>query len=385
MKTDILLVSHIDSRYNPLINKLFLELLNSYPSKSVRVIGFTEVLNDYDLVQNQKDGFIIHNLFFRGLPNFFGIIRRFLIIIEYLAKLIFTLKKNKPQLIYCFNHVSLVGVLPYLVLWSNTKFIYHARELESEQYGFSKLKRRLILSLEKIASSKFSYMVTPSNQITAWYRGKLSIDNAVTLINSPSNNRFIELENDYFAKKFGFDQNEVIFIHVGNLTHGRNIDGMIDFFESRKDSGVLIFLGKIVDKEYEYIASSSFTNVFYHTPVEYDLLHNYLSRASIGIAYIEDVSSSNRLTLGNKFLDYVCAGIPILCTSMPEMVYYVDFYNLGFVFENNQASFAEAISTASNALGCGLKIQVPLELTWGFQREKFIEIIKESLMKEDTL
>lgn len=379
MRTDILLISHIDSRYDPLVNKLSLEIMNEFPTKVVQAVGFIEGSNYNGPIANGDGIYKIYGLQMRRLPKFLGVLKKAIIVLEFLFKVIFHLITSNPKLIYCFNHVSLAGVLPYVILSKNTKLIYHARELESQQVGFSKFRKYLIINLEKFASKHMSYIVTPSNEITSWYKENLLFNEVVTLLNSPSNLGNIHLEENYFSKKFGFDDNKIIFIHVGNITNGRNIKGMVELFEKQKELGVLVLIGKIVDKAYEYISSQNFSNVFYHEPVGYDVLHNYLSRADIGLAYIEDLSKSLRLTLGNKFLDYVCAGIPVLCTSLPGMLYYLDKYKLGFTFEDDPALFAEGISISSKAIGSGFKIEIPTELTWEFQSGQFKKLISECL------
>lgn len=379
MRTDILLISHIDSRYDPLINKLSLEIMSEFPTKVVQAVGFIEGSNYIEPIANGDGIYKIYGLQMRKLPKFLGVLKKAIIVLEFLFKVIFHLITSNPKLIYCFNHVSLAGVLPYVILSKNTKLIYHARELESQQVGFSKFRKYLIINLEKFASKHMSYIVTPSNEITSWYKENLLFNEVVTILNSPTNSKYLELEESYFSDKFGFDEDKIVYIHVGNLTHGRNINEMVGFFETHKEQGTLILLGKITDKDYEYVASQAFSNVFYHYPVDYDLLHNYLNKAHIGLAYIQDVSLSNMLGLGNKFLDYVCAGIPVLCTSLPEMVYFVEKYKIGFIFENDPALFAEGISISSKAIGSGFKIEIPTELTWEFQSGQFKKLISECL------
>jgi glycosyltransferase involved in cell wall biosynthesis len=44
----------------------------------------------------------------------------------------------------------------------------------------------------------------------------------------------------------------------------------------------------------------------------------YTRQAYIGITLFEDTSLSNRLSLGNRFFDYMHSGVPQLCVKFPE-------------------------------------------------------------------
>jgi glycosyltransferase involved in cell wall biosynthesis len=49
-----------------------------------------------------------------------------------------------------------------------------------------------------------------------------------------------------------------------------------------------------------------------------DELRNYTRNASVGITLFEDTSLSNRLSLANRFFDYMHFGVPQLCIKYPE-------------------------------------------------------------------
>lgn len=374
----IYFVSHVDVQNDPLIRKLALETHRSNSSSRVICFGFSEISLD---VYDEDVLFSLRRLQLKKIPKFLFPIREILIFLEFFIINLINLLKHKPNLIYAFNYLSLISVLPFCVFNKSVKLIYHARELESMQNGYSRIKSILIQKAEIISFRFVSKLVVPTLQIKNWYLKKFNIlIDVEVLLNSPNNDETISIGMHYFSKKFLFDKNKTVFILVGNITHARHIHELIILFESHIDLGVLILMGKIIESEYEYIERTVFKNVYYHENVEYRYLHNYIKQADVGIVYIENDSLSNEFSLANKFLDYACSGIPILCTALPEMMYYIDKYKLGYYFIDNHDEFINKVNLIKMDLKSGIESKVPEELTWERQRLVFQKLINDVLL-----
>ncbi len=76
-------------------------------------------------------------------------------------------------------------------------------------------------------------------------------------------------------------------------------------------------------------------------------LSNYTIQAWVGITLFEDTSLSNRLSLANRFFDYMHYGVPQLCIKYPEYERVNSQYEIASLIENPTP---EAIAEALNKL-----------------------------------
>lgn len=76
-------------------------------------------------------------------------------------------------------------------------------------------------------------------------------------------------------------------------------------------------------------------------------LSDYTIQAWVGVTLFEDTSLSNRLSLANRFFDYMHYGVPQLCIKYPEYERINDQYEVASLIENPSA---ESIAKALNKL-----------------------------------
>lgn len=76
-------------------------------------------------------------------------------------------------------------------------------------------------------------------------------------------------------------------------------------------------------------------------------LSDYTIRAWVGITLFEDTSLSNRLSLANRFFDYMHSGVPQLCISYPEYLRVNDEFEIATLIDE---ATPEAIAAALNRL-----------------------------------
>jgi len=74
-------------------------------------------------------------------------------------------------------------------------------------------------------------------------------------------------------------------------------------------------------------------------------LRDYTLNAWIGITLFEETSLSNRLSMANRFFDYMHAGVPQLCIKYPEYEKVNAHYEIAYLIENPTAeSIAQALN-----------------------------------------
>jgi hypothetical protein len=143
----------------------------------------------------------------------------------------------------------------------------------------------------------------------------------------------------------------------------------------------LILLGDISSPNLNYLLTRKFKNVFHHKAIPHELLGDYLKVADVGLCILDGKSVNDKLSLANKFMEYANACLPIISSSFIEMDKMIRKYNLGISIEPTEESIIETISKISKNKYSSYD-NVPAELTWPYQKAKYLEIIKRVLTYE---
>ena len=104
------------------------------------------------------------------------------------------------------------------------------------------------------------------------------------------------------------------------------------------------FYAQAVALAEEYMVTDKVIFKGYVPPAE---LTSYTIQAYIGITLFEDTSLSNRLSLANRFFDYMHSGVPQLCIKYPEYERVNEQFEIAMLIE--EAS-PEQIAAALNKL-----------------------------------
>jgi glycosyltransferase involved in cell wall biosynthesis len=87
----------------------------------------------------------------------------------------------------------------------------------------------------------------------------------------------------------------------------------------------------------------------------------YTKSADVGLSLIENSCLSYYLTLANKVVEYIAAGVPVITTDFPEPAKIVNMYNCGWTVDAQKQAIADLINSISakdikekknNALNC---------------------------------
>ena len=100
------------------------------------------------------------------------------------------------------------------------------------------------------------------------------------------------------------------------------------------------------------------------------------SSADIGLALIKPLSISYKYALPNKLFEYAIAGIPCLASNLPNMIYYINRFNLGkTVSPYNVTEQIKAINKLYNKNLNTLNNSKITCLSWKAQEELFFQLI----------
>lgn len=265
--------------------------------------------------------------------------------IEWFVRVLVLMYRVKPSLINAHNITSLPLAVFYKFLKRRTKIVYEPHELETETNAKHGLKKAFAKWMERTFIKNADKVVVVGNMIAEWYEKEYSIAKPYVILNLPDVELVINNSID-LKGKLGIERNDLLFIHQGLMIKGRGIERIIGIFKKVNKKNHILFLGNgeldsIIEKECKI--HSNFHKI---DLVKSNEVLNYTVGADVGIGMLirHAPSLSNEYSVGNKFFEYLSAGIPVLVNSFPEYKRIVEKYNCGWIADNDDNAVVEFIN-----------------------------------------
>lgn len=376
--TDINSDSRILKEMNSIAN------INSY----IKVKGIGVSLDEETHKTKENDQLEIYSIKLKSRNWIFlpTVVRHSCSLIELTSKMLFKAIKLKPQIIHCNDTLVLpLGVI--LKIFTGSKLIYDAHELESNRNGLSKTLGKMTLFVEKLLWKFVDKLIVVSPSIAIWYQENIGEKVTEIIMNSPvlkiSND---EVDKSYFRKKFNISDGSKIFLYIGILGEGRGIDLIVEAFKDNELKSHLIFLGYGELKDKLINLSKKYENIHVHDAVPHNEVVSIAKSADVGLCFIQNVSLSDYYCLPNKLFEYAFAEIPVLASNFPDISMVVEKYNIGKCSDLNSESIYNAIKEFEQIEELPrINASDLYDLSWSAQEEKLVKMYKdliESINKE---
>jgi glycosyltransferase involved in cell wall biosynthesis len=209
-----------------------------------------------------------------------------------------------------------VWVLP--LAWSLSRYgraplIYNAHELETETSGRRGLKKRAAKLVESRLIRKCAVVSVVNDSISDWYEREYTIERPVAVRNVP----VARHESVGLRERLGVSPDDMLYVHTGHLTIGRNIPLVLETFA--KSAHHVVFIGNGPLQPDVTAAAAASPNIHWLPSVSHDLVVAHVREADAGLCLIEvQMDLSYRLATPNKLLEALVAGTPALCSDMVE-------------------------------------------------------------------
>jgi len=377
-KVNILHLTHTDLRYD---NRILKELEVLSEINRYKIIALGVKLNESASYADRKIFADIFNLtFFSYKLNFLPRpILYFFLLLEVSLRFLFYGIKIKPDVVHCHDTMVLpVGLIIKLLFKS--KLIYDAHELESDKNGQSKLLSKITLIIEKVCWHKIDHLISVSDSIIDWYKKNLGFKQSTLILNSPivnrTNNSYPER---YFHELYNIPNDKLVFVYLGFLGKGRNIESLMKLFSNSNIKSHIVFIGygELEDVIMNY--QEKCKKIHLHNAVTHDHVVKIVKSADIGFCLIENVSLSDYYCLPNKLFEYIFAGVPVIASDFPDLSKMIEKYSLGKCCSLNTDSILNTVLELElNPPG---RIKTNLEeISWPTQAEKlksaYIRVVK---------
>ncbi|MEK6553119.1 MAG: glycosyltransferase [Bacteroidota bacterium] len=264
---------------------------------------------------------------------------------------IFAIKKNKLSLFFYLQFVFIliselirsnadvyfaedIYTLPFVTTIAKikkAKVYYNSREIYAHLGGLRNRPtlQNIVKSIEKFFITKVDIVLTTGPLDSEYIEKLYKISDTLVVRNIPLYQKAVSKID--FRSKYNIDQDKLILIYQGVILPGRGLKQIINVV-ARLPKTVLIILGdgeqKINYKELANKLNISDRVIFAGTVDQKDLI-NYTAGGDVGLSLIENISISYYHALPNKLFEYIMAGLPVLCSDLPQMKAIIEKYNVG--------------------------------------------------------
>jgi|TARA_B100000123_G_scaffold74974_1_gene53870 glycosyltransferase involved in cell wall biosynthesis len=330
MNLKVLHLTHTDINKDPRIIKS-IKAIDKLSWIEVYGIGIQDS-SHYSRRFETKDSIDINSitlkLFSKKLTFLPNILRHLFTLLEFLLRSFFIINKFKPSVIHCHDTLALPIAILFKVFHSKLKLIYDAHELGSNRNGIDNFFSKIVYFFEKITWRFIDHFISVSPSIIKWYEEEYGRKKNTLILNSPEIETKKTKNSNGFRKKFLINDDEKLFIYVGEINKGRGITNLLEIFKDLKSRILFLGYGPLVNKVKDF--EKNYSNIHYHEAVEPDSLISLIQEADVGLCLVERVSLSDYFCLPNKLFEYAFAGLPVIASDFPDIKFLVEKYDLGF-------------------------------------------------------
>jgi glycosyltransferase involved in cell wall biosynthesis len=210
----------------------------------------------------------------------------------------------------CICAIDLDTILPvyFISQLKKTRRVYDAHELFCEMKevvtrpGIYRMWKRI----EKFTIPEFKHGYTVNRPIADEFKKMYGVHYEVI--------RNIALLKDIKP----VEKTEKFIIYQGAVNEGRSFETLIPAFKDINCKLVICGDGNFMQQARQLVTDNGLTQkVIFKGRIKPDALNEITQQAYIGITLFENKGLSNYYSLGNRFFDYLHAGIPQLCVNYP--------------------------------------------------------------------
>lgn len=243
-------------------------------------------------------------------------------LVQYAMFVLMQARRLRPSHVSCHN----VMLLPLSILaaWlAGGQLIYLPHELETERASTSGKRQALERWIERKLIHKAEQIVVVCDPIADWYAQQYDLHNIHVLRNMPEKEALVcrDIGNKAFRHVFDIPPAATVFIYQGVMGAARGTPALLEIFgslDAERAHLVLMGYGDPASDAVIHEACARCTNIHYHPAVPIDVITSYTAGADVGLFITQEEALSYRMSLPNKFFEYIHAGLPVLLTDNLE-------------------------------------------------------------------
>jgi glycosyltransferase involved in cell wall biosynthesis len=243
-----------------------------------------------------------------------------------IRKVFFLARTKKPDIIHGHLHEGiLIGwIVKKILFWRHIKLVsdFHGSlTQEMVSHGYLKMGLKPIFSfLEKIINKMGDYAVTSSWEMTKELQKSRKDANVATLLDGTNSDSFlIDKTKEEIRKEMELPQEKTIVVYTGGLVPNKGINYLFDAMKIvlEKRTDIFFLIGGYPAEHIEKFMQENNLpqeNIRLTVPVNFFDLPQFILAGDIAI----DPKDSDAKQASGKVLNYMSAGIPIICLDKPN-------------------------------------------------------------------
>ncbi len=304
----------------------------------------------------------------------------FLFYAELNLRLFFFLLANRNAFFYAND----LDTLPANFLASkifHRPLLYDSHEYFTEVPELVNRKRvqAVWLQIERFIFPKLKHAITVCDSIAEIYRDKYQVPVSVV------RNLPMQKKEDSVSRSYNLDSKVVLY--QGALNYGRGLELLIEAIALSSNLECwIVGSGDLEDALKNKVREKGLENrIRFLGQVPLEALSSITRQAALGVSLEENIGLNYYFALPNKLFDYIQAGIPVLCSDLPEMTKIVSEWKVGWTLkdrspENLAKQLESILQDPSERLqkheAC---IEAAKELVWENEVEILLQTINQQL------
>ena len=211
------------------------------------------------------------------------------------------------------------------------KVYYNSREIYAHIGGLRDrpMLQKIVKSIEKFFITKVDLVMTTGPLDSEYIEKLYNIKDTLVVRNIPLYQNAISKID--LRNKFNIGHDKLLLVYQGVILHGRGLKQIINSIAKLPKAVLIIFGDGEQKNHFKQLAEKLNINdriVFARTYNQKELI-NYTAGGDVGLSLVENISISYYHALPNKLFEYIMAGLPVLCSDLPQMKKIVDDYKVG--------------------------------------------------------
>lgn len=234
------------------------------------------------------------------------------------------------DVVHCHD-VHALGIGVHLKRKKGLTLIYDAHGLFDE-----KNERRWEQSRGHRTESRWmdsvDHLVTVNELLEAEYNQRYPVISTTVLRNIPESLPQLPSEKNYFHQRFGLHPEDRVVLYQGRFTPKRGLEELIEAVESLPSQYKLVLLGYGVWEEQILHRIEDWKlqdRIFCHPPLLPQKLLQVTSHADLGAVLYQSTCMNSYLSTPTNLLEYIQAGLPVVCSDHPGKAIVVGTYKTG--------------------------------------------------------
>lgn len=312
-------------------------------------------------------------------------IHRWIRTLDFYRRAIAVVREQRPALIHCNDYNTMwVGVAARLL--GRGAVVYDAHELWPDRNGRSE-PRWWLLACEFLFVRAATRTITASPGYAEVMARRYRVRPPDVIRNIPDASQLPPAVRSENGDRPSADSDRLA-LYVGALTTGRGLELSIMAL-TRLENARLRLVGPArpaYRKQLEELArTEGVTNrVEFAGAVSPDELIEAIREASVGLALIQPICLSYRMSLPNKVFEYVAAGLPVLGSDLPAIGALVNEHRIGLLAEPGEvddvaAKLGEMLEPDRNSAFRDAAREAAQILNWDREAERLAAVYREAM------